>query len=154
MSNWKNTLLSEAREKGMCGDYLEPLSLCSDKITAIGLYMSEPKWALTHDYPTLQELREHFALYGAEGLYVDHTFDGDRLDRLMCYVLHNCKGEIRTGLNVEAAVIPDIHIAHGCDLKIISEGPSIQIDIHVYGEDNVIQTFGDSTFKIHRHDTN
>lgn len=136
----------------MCGDYLEPLSLCADKITAIGLYMSEPKWALTHDYPTMEELREHFSLYGIEGLFVDHVFAGEALMDKMCYVLHGCSGEIRTGLNVEQAIIPDIHVAHGCHLLIKSEGPSVQIDIHVYGEDNVIETQGDSTFKIHRHD--
>lgn len=154
MSNWKQTLLQEAREKGMCGDYLEPLSLCADKITAIGLYMSEPKWALTHDYPTLDELREHFSLYGMEGLFVGHKFADELLDEHMCYVLHDCSGEIRTGLNVKEAIIPDIHVAHGCNLVIKSEGPAVRIDIHVYGEDNVIETQGDSTFKIHRHDKN
>jgi hypothetical protein len=153
MSNWKETLLQEAREKGMCGDYLEPLTLCADKITAIGLYMSEPKWAITHDYPTLSELREHFALYGIEGLYVDHSFDDVLLDQHMCYVLHACNGVIRTGLNVRDAIIPDIHIAHGCKLKIKSEGPSVRIDIFVYGEDNVIETEGDSTFIVHTYDT-
>ena len=136
----------------MCGDYMEPLTLCADKITAIGLYMSEPKWALTHEYPTLGELREHFALYSAEGLYVDHAFAGDLLDKKMCYVFHACRGEIHTGLNVADAVIPDLHFAHGCRMKVVSEGPSVQVDIHVYGEDNVIETQGDSTFRIHRHD--
>ena len=153
MSNWKQILLREARKKGMCGDYLEPLTLCGDKITAIGLYMSEPKWALTHDYPTLDELREYFALYGTEGLYIDRMFADKLLDEHMCYVLHNCSGTIRTGLNAVQAIIPDIHIAHGCNLVIKSEGPSVQIEIHVYGEDNVVKTEGTSTFRIHKHDT-
>ena len=154
MSNWKQTLLKEAREKGMCGDYLEPLSLCADKITAIELYMKEPKWALTHDYPTLEELREHFALYAGEGIYIDRRFCGETLTDRMCYVLHACRGEIATGLNVEKAIIPDIHISNGCHLKIKSEGAAVRIDIFVYGDDNVIETEGDSNFVVHRYDKN
>lgn len=154
MSDWKRVLLKEAKEKGMCGDYLEPLSLCADKITAIELYMKEPKWALTHDYPTLDELRGHFSPYAREGLYVDHRFCGEALTDRMCYVLHACRGEISTGLNVEKAIIPDIHISNGCHLKIKSKGAAVRIDIFVYGDDNIIETEGDSNFVVHRHDKN
>ena len=152
MSNWKQTLLQEAREKGMCGDYFEPLSRCADKITAIELYMKEPRWALSHDYPTLNELREWFPIYGLEGLFVGREFKGESLLECMCYALHACDGEIRTGLNLQKAIIPDIHISNGCHLKIKSEGTPVRIDIFVYGDDNVIETEGDSKFIVHRYD--
>ena len=153
MPNWKKVLLAEAQDKGMCGDYLGPLSLCDDKITAIGLYMSNPVWAIAHNYPTLQVLRDEFALYSSEGLFIDRSMSGELLNEHMCYVFHACSGEIRTGLNVGDAVIPDLHLAHGCHMKVISEGAPVQIDIHVYGEDNVVETEGTATFRIHRHDT-
>ena len=152
MSNWKQTLLKGAQEKGMCGDYLEPLSLCVDKISAIELYKMEPKWALTHDYPTLDELRRDFSMFGIEGLFVDTDFHGEILNEENCYIFHACKGTIRTGLNVDKAIIPDLHFAHGCHVEILSEGVPAQVEIHVYGDDNVIATKGDSIFKIHRHD--
>ena len=154
MSNWKQTLLKEAREKGMCGDYLKPLSRCADKISAIELYMKEPKWALTHDYPTLSELRGYFSIYGYEGVFVDRRFSGEALTDRMCYVLHACRGMITTGLNVDKAIIPNIHISNGCNLRIKSTGPAVRIDIFVYGDDNVIETEGDSNFVVHRYDKN
>jgi len=154
MSNWKQTLLQEAREKGMCGDYFEPLSRCADKVTAIELYEEEPRWALSHDYPTIKELREWFSLFDKEGLYIDHKFAGEVLKDRKCYILHGCSGEFVTGLNVEKAIIPDIHISNGCYLKVKAEGSPVRIDIFVYGDDNVIETEGDSKFIVHRHDKN
>lgn len=154
MSNWKQTLLQEAHKKGMCGDYLKPLTLCADKITAIELCMKEPRWALSHDLPTISELRKWFSLYEVEGLYVDRKFSGESLTDHNCYILHSCNGEIATGLNIDKAIIPDIHISNGSHLKIKSVGPAVRIDIFVYGDDNVVETEGDSKFIVHRHDKN
>lgn len=149
MTNWKQTLIREAKEKEMCSDYFKSLSLCSDKITAIELYMSNPGWALKKDYPSFKVLREEFNLYGREGLYVDKRFAEERLDSRLYYVLHNCKGVIRSGLNVEKAVIPVFYVANGSEICFMSDD-NVQIDIHVYSG-SVVHTDGNAKFKILRH---
>lgn len=136
-----NRAVREARLKGMCEENFMSLKECGDKISAIELYKRTIDWALECGYPSLDLLRKEFGHYEAEGLYVDGKLHGDLLNRLQCYVFHNCTGTVVADLNIEKKIIPMLYVANGCHLTFKGSGmehfSTIVIPIYVFGENNV-----------------
>lgn len=152
---WKDNLLRYAKLNSMCAENISALKECETKSDAIQLYKKTIDWALERNYPSLETLRSEFAEHKDEGLYIDHTFNGEILNEHQVYIFHNCKGVIRTGLNADKAIIPMLYFANGCEMTI--EGVNavrIMPDIvpcYVFGE-NAITAENDinAIFRIHR----
>lgn len=116
--NWQNILLREARKNGMCAPNRDALREPLTKRDAIRLYKKTIDWALERHYPDIDVLRAEFSDCEDAGIYVDHHFTGEVLDAEQCYVLHNCTGWFKTGLNVSRRIIPMIYVANGSNVRI------------------------------------
>lgn len=121
MQDWKDILIERAKEQGMCRENFTALERLSDKVSAVALYKKTVDWALENGYPGLDVIREHFNGMEQDGIYVDLDFKYDEVVSQVA-VFHNCSGTIRTGLNVETAVIPMLYLANGSRLVIDGNG--------------------------------
>lgn len=133
--------MESARRGGICAEGYGKMR-GYDRDGLIGYYLENPDWCLERNFPTLSELREHFSDIEHKGVYIDKTFHGELLNDLQVYVFHNCKGEIKVGLNAEKAIIPMFYIANGCKLKVVGVGnikplrPSI-VPVYVFGKNSL-----------------
>lgn len=121
MQDWKDILIERAKEQGMCRENFTALERLSGKKSAVALYKKTVDWALENGYPGLDVIREHFNGMEQDGIYVDLDFKYDEVVSQVA-VFHNCSGTIRTGLNVETAVIPMLYLAKGSRLVIDGNG--------------------------------
>jgi hypothetical protein len=152
---WKDTLLRYGKLNSMCAENIDALKKCEAKSDAIQLYKKTIDWALERNYPNLEILRSEFANCQDEGLFIDHTFNGETLNEHQDYIFHNCKGTIKVGLNVEKAIIPMLYFANGCEMKV--EGTNAMrvrpdvVPCYVFG-DNRIEAQNDinAIFRIYR----
>lgn len=138
---WKDTLLRCGKLNSMCAENIEALKECETKSDAIQLYKKTIDWALERNYPSLGTLRSEFAECHDDGLFIDHTFNGETLNELQVYVFHNCKGIIRVGLNSDKAIIPMLYFANGCEMTIVGTNavrvmPDI-VPCYVFGENSI-----------------
>ena len=121
MQDWKDILIERAKEQGMCRENFTALERLSDKKSAVALYKKTVDWALENGYPGLDVIRQYFNGMEPDGIYVDWNFKYDEVVSQVA-VFHNCSGTIRTGLNVETAVIPMLYLANGSRLVIDGNG--------------------------------
>ena len=137
---WQNKLRRQASLHHMCGENRSALESVSDRHEAIGLYKRTIDWALEEGYPDMDTLREHFSDCEADGVFVDKVFHGEILNDQQVYVFHNCSGSIRTGLNLNKAIIPMLYFANGCDMDIKGiegQGESVRVPLYVFGPNRV-----------------
>lgn len=139
---WKPLVLAEAARKGICKQYTGLLERCDTLSDFLQLYRRGADWALEHDVPSLALLRRYKDGLDLHGVFIDATFDGDTLWDRQVYILRNCKGTIRTGLNVGKRISPIFYIADGSDITIESANGDylthpIMIPIWLYGESSV-----------------
>ncbi|MBD5367245.1 MAG: hypothetical protein HDR82_09675 [Bacteroides sp.] len=120
----KEKLINTAHAKGICADGYRQMLGSADRGAMVEYYVANPDWCLERDFPTLQVLRDFFADEEDRGVFVDRVFDGEVLNERQAYVLHNCSGTVRVGLNVGRAIIPMLYIANGCRLRIEGVEPS------------------------------
>lgn len=123
MGDLKAKLMEQARGLGICGaGFSEMRSLGEDAL--IDYYLRNPDWCMERDYPTLGFLRENFSASKLEekGIFIDRTFRGEVLNDRQVYVFHNCKGTVKTGLNVEKQLIPMMYLANGCLMRFVGVG--------------------------------
>lgn len=106
--------------KSLCDNYRKPLERCETPTQAIRLYKNCISWALQEKYPTKDDLLAFASkdVLAENGVYVDTTFNGDRIDDHICCVFLNCKGEISTGLNIDKKIIPMLYLSDESDLNI------------------------------------
>ncbi len=141
----KETLANVARAKGVCAEGYAKILDAADKDGLIEHYTANPDWCLERDFPTLGVLKAHFSDIEDKGVYVGKTFHGETLNEKQAYVLHNCRGTIKTGLNVEKGIIPMFYMANGCRLRIVGTGdiePRREIDrsivpVYTFGKNDV-----------------
>ena len=140
---WKPIVLADAARRGICRQYTGLLEKCENLTDFLRLYRRGADWALTNDVPSLNMLRrfaeERLDLHG---IYVDKAFDGETLWDRQVYILRNCHGTIRTGLNIDKRIIPIFYIADGSDITIESANGDyllhpVRIEAHLYGNSNV-----------------
>jgi len=113
----KNLLMTIARTKGICLDgYRTMRTSTTDALVAY--YLAHPDWCIERNFPPLPILKSRFCGFEDKGVYVGKAFDGEVLNDLQVYVFHNCKGTIRTGLNVDKAIIPMMYFANDCEMLI------------------------------------
>ena len=119
----------------LCDNYRNPLERCDTAAQAIRLLKNSIGWALLERYPTKEEMLS-FAdkeVLAANGVYIDTTFDGERIDDHVCVVFINCKGHISTGLNFAKRIIPKFYLSEGSDLVLdIDENLVFPIDAELY----------------------
>ena len=138
---WKDTLLRYGKLNSMCTENVSALKECETKSEAIQLYKKTIDWALERNYPSLEILRKEFSDCKEEGLFIDHTFNGETLNEHQVYIFHNCKGIIRVGLNADKAIIPMLYFANNCDMTIMGTNtmrvrPDV-IPCYLFGENNI-----------------
>ena len=139
-TDWKRQLRREASIHHMCEENRFALEAVENKEEAIALYIRTIDWALEEGYPALRTLRESFSDCEKEGIFIDHEFHGEVLDSLPTYIFHNCKGIIRTGLNLQEQIIPMLYFANDCDMEIRGTGkidPPARVPLYVFGYNNV-----------------
>lgn len=124
----------------MCAENRFALDSVNHIWEAIELYKKTVDWALEEGYPALTTLRKYFSDCDAYGIYVDQEFHDDILKDHQVYVFHNCRGTIRTGLNLEKKIIPMMYFANGCDMTVksaSSDGRSIRVPLYVFGQNRI-----------------
>lgn len=152
---WKDTLLRNGKLNSMCAENIAALKDCDTKSDAIKLYKKTIDWALERNYPSLDILREEFSQSQDDGLYIDHTFNGELLNEQQVYIFHNCKGTIKVGLNVEKATIPMLYFANNCEMTVqginaIRIMPDI-VPCYVFGYNKIIALSDiNAIFRIHK----
>lgn len=121
--------------KTLCNNYRSPLERCDTAAQAIRLYKNCISWALQERYPAKEDLLAFASkeTLAENGVYIDMTFDGERIDNHICCVFLGCKGWISTGLNAEKAIIPMLYLSEGSDLKVkVDEGLAAPIPVELY----------------------
>lgn len=124
----------------MCKENRNALENVESKAEAISLYKKTIDWALEEQYPMLSTLRSHFSDCEIYGIFIDKEFHGEILDAHQVYVFHNCRGTIRTGLNVERRIIPMLYFANGCDMEVKSSGRfpcPIRVPLYIFGDNRI-----------------
>lgn len=155
--DWKEQLLRDARLDGMCNENVAALRLCNSKTDAICLYKKTIDWALEHNYPTLDILRKEFDNDESRdcGIFIDHTFHGELLDKHQVYIFHNCKGRILTALNYDAEIIPMLYFANGCKMTIDCNQHNFQpirVPLYIFGENTIKAESSNANFVFYKHD--
>lgn len=155
---WKDKLVKDALENGMCHENLRALRLCKTKAEAVRLYKKTADWAIERDYPSIDFIRSEFDCEEASenGVFIDRQFDGELLNEHQAYVFHNCRGRIRVALNLEKRIIPMLYFANGCDMEIVCEQDNVRpipVPLYIFGR-NEIRTSGEgATFRRYNHET-
>lgn len=124
-------IIDLARQKRMCLDYFTELKDCENIDSAIPLYLKNPNWSLENKFLSLTFIRKYLSNKTEQGIYVDYYFEDELLNEKQVYVLHACKGKIRTALNVEKQIIPMFYLANGSEVEIVIEG-NIKVPIKRY----------------------
>lgn len=135
----KQTLLRQARLKGMCNENLSALRACYTREQAIDLYKKTIDWALENEYPSLEHLRLFFADCEAQGVYVDADID-ITVSEHQVYVFHNCRGYINVEMDYDKEVIPMLYFANRCEVTISCEQEQetpIRVPIYVLGDNDI-----------------
>lgn len=106
--------------KPLCENYRNPLEQCETAAQAIRLYKNCISWALQERYPTKEDLLAFASkeTLAENGVYIDTTFHGERIDSHICCVFLNCHGWISTGVNLEKAIAPMLYFSEGSNLKV------------------------------------
>ena len=142
MKDWKQQVLTEAAGRRACRKGIDRLTECGSISDVMQLYRREADWALENDVPSLALLRQYKdERLDLHGLYIDREFDGETLWDKQVYILRNCKGTIRTGLNINKRLIPIFYIADGSELTFESANDvvvhPISIEVWLYGDSKV-----------------
>lgn len=138
----KKHLLKMADEKGICNDGHNKVAN-SDMTALIEYYISNPDWCMERDFPSLKMLREDFSDLEQHGIYIDKHFDGELLDARQIYIFHHCTGWIKTGLNVEKAIIPMFYFANQCRMRVKSAMDKsrwlnvIKVPLYMFGANDI-----------------
>lgn len=149
MKDLRKVLLHTAHDKGICADGYRQMLESADKDTLVDYYVANPDWCMERNFPDLETLREHFADCGNKGVFVDRTFHGELLNDLQTYIFHNCKGEIKVGMNVDKCIIPMLYFANGCNITVSCDIPYLlPIRVPIYATDEwancINSTVGDN----------
>lgn len=121
--------------RSLCENYKSPLERCENASQAIRLYKNCISWALLEKYPTKEEMLSFAenSVWEENGVYIDRTFDGERIDSHICCVFISCNGRISTGLNIDKEIIPKLYLSEGSRLKIdVDAGMLYPIDVETY----------------------
>jgi len=142
MNGIKETLMEQARAKGICADGYGTMRV-DDMDALVDYYIEHPDWCMERGFPTLAVLREHFSDIEDKGVFIGRHFHGETLNDRQAYIFHDCKGTIKVGLNVEKAIIPMLYLANGCRLHIVGVG---EVKPRKESERSVVPvyTFGDN----------
>ena len=137
---WKPIVLADASKQGICGQYAGLLERCESLSDFLHLYRRGVDWALKHDVPR----REMLSQYKSErldlhGIYIDYEFDGEELWDRQVYILRNCHGRIKTGLNIDQKIIPMFYLSDGSDITFESANAEyltrpILVPVYLFGD--------------------
>lgn len=121
--------------KPLCENYRNPLERCETAAQAIRLYKNCISWALRERYPTKDDLLAFASkrTLAESGVYIDMDFDGERIDDHVCCVFLGCSGWIRSGLNLEKAIIPMLYLSEQSNLKVqVDDGLMHPMPVELY----------------------
>lgn len=141
MNDVKELLLEKAIAKGICDEGAKRITN-SDREELVKYYLTNPDWAMERNIPDLQTLRDEFSDLDDKGIFVGREFHGETLSDRLVYILHDCHGTIRVGLNTDKGIAPMLYVANGCRLRIIGTGIETQrepmmIPIYIIGANDI-----------------
>lgn len=148
IENLKIELMHGAQKGGICDEGYH-IMRSRDFDGLIAYYIQNVDWCMERSFPDLQTLTDEFADLASKGIYVNHVFHGEILNDLQAYIFHNCKGVIKTRLNLALKIIPMFYFANNCDLTIECM-EDIDIPLYIFGK-NDIKTSGNAKFRIYKH---
>lgn len=140
----KSSLMQQARLKGICLDGYAQMR-CDDIDALVDYYLENPDWCLERGFPSLGFLAEHFSDASDKGVFVNRQFHGELLNDRQVYIFHNCRGNVKVGLNVDKAIIPMLYCANGCRMRFVGTGDFIpkrdsqrsRIPVHSFGGNDI-----------------
>lgn len=144
----KGRLIRNALKDGICEEGYDIMQ-SRDIDGLVDYYIANPDWCLERDFPDLQTLATDFADIQNKGVYINTTLHGEVLNDLQVYIFHNCKGVIKTRLNLAHRIIPMFYFANNCDITIECM-EDIVVPLYIFGENRVI-TSGNAKFKTYQH---
>lgn len=149
--------MQDARSNGICVDGYDYMRKSSIE-SLVRYYKANPDWCMERNYPTLDILRKDFDNEKLQdfGIFIDHTFKGELLDKHQVYIFHNCKGSIKTALNYDAEIIPMLYFANGCNMTIGCDQLNvfpIRVPLYIFGENNIKAESPNANFIFYKHDT-
>lgn len=155
----KETLMQDARQNGICLDGYD-IMRTSSIAGLVRYYKANPDWCMERNYPSLDILRREFDNAEARevGIYIDHTFNGELLDKHQVYIFHNCKGRIKTALNYESQIIPMYYFANGCDMTIDCNQIQpccmpIRVPLYIFGDNTIhAKDNANAVYKLYQHE--
>lgn len=138
----KRLLMSEARERGICGDGYEEMRNCKDVDALLEYYIRTIDWSLENGFPTLNDIRTMFdrELLARHGIFVDRTFEGETFSSKQAYVFHNCDGYINVAMDYEKSVIPMLYFSNDCFMDVYcgqKNTPAIKVPVYIFGDNDV-----------------
>lgn len=138
---WVNILRREASSHHMCEENRHALESVETISDAISLYKKTIDWALEEGYPSYSVLQKYFSHCEEYGVFVDREFHGELLNDQQVYIFHNCRGTIKTGLNIEKRIIPMMYFSNGCEMNIRAKENDFcirpaMVPLYVFGDDN------------------
>lgn len=144
VNNIKESLMQQARFKGICLDGYSQMR-CDDIDALVDYYVENPDWCMERDFPTLDFLAEHFSDVSDKGVFVNRKFKGELLNDRQVYIFHNCRGNVKVGLNVDKAIIPMLYCANGCRMRFVGTGDFVpkrgsqrtHIPVYSFGENDI-----------------
>ncbi len=149
--------MQDARSNGICVDGYDYMRKSSIE-SLVRYYKANPDWCMERNYPALDILRKDFDNEKLQdfGIFIDHTFKGELLDKHQVYIFHNCKGRILTALNYDAEIIPMLYFANGCNMTIDCDQHNvlpIRVPLYIFGENNIKAKSPNANFIFYKHDT-
>lgn len=114
---------TEYNGKHICMPFYQAVHQCQTAAQAIRLFKTEISWALQTQYVTAKDLLTFTdsQTLGDNSVFIDKTFNNERIDNHVCCVFLNCRGSIRVGLNVAKAIIPMLYLSENSELTITVE---------------------------------
>ena len=135
MSELRDILIRQARERGVCVDGYGRLSNL-DRSALLEYYKVMVDWCLEHHYPDLSVIEKYFSDCGDSGIYVGKIFRGETLSGDV-YVFHNCKGWVRVAMDYAKCVIPMLYFGNGSKMRVKCDqrrniGNPICVPLYIY----------------------
>lgn len=122
MNNLKHLLIEQARQSGICDEGLARMRSL-DLPGLIAYFLENPDWCLERGFPSVYLLsRMDRDTLADSGIFIDRKFKGELLSSRQVYVFLNCRGTVKTGLNIPLSVIPMLYFANSCRMRIVGTG--------------------------------
>lgn len=142
MEEFREEIINEAVEAGICEQGLEHLRNCKSIEEMLDYYVANPDWCLERKFPSMLILEKHKDLLEEKGVYIGCRFKRtDMFSKRQAYIFIGCKGNINVAMDYENEIIPMLYFAGGCRMKVICPQDNkrwrIRVPIYEFGLNDI-----------------